>query len=685
MNDVASCAVCMAEALDGESAERRLRRRAAGAAGDRRRRARSRVRRRSPRRRAGSPSGWTRALAQLRGRQRPRRQRAAGRLLDRSGRRHRARQGQVGEPGRELRQLHRPRGCATSGTAAGDDGLLRERDRTASRRATRGCHTHDHASRNAAGGIARAGARVLVLGVGRAGERATDLLRGLHAAATASRPATGLYACGNCHLKWTGTGARNPFGSAVEQQLYVGKSITQALADIEPMDTDGDGFTNLDEIATYETLPGYSCDNFFLAAGRPHRLRHLHHADGAVVPRADRHPHRAASPSASSPRPGRPDTLQLADHQQRQHRSHHGQLVSGSSPGATPRSQRQRTRGAVRHPGRCRSSTLDVSLRADRGRDRDAAPCASPPTIPTSRRSTSPVQGFGFVQTLAPADKRARCLKSIDKRVPPLRRSHRREWNRCFLDEVNGLACDTGTRDLKIQQAETRFRDGHRRRQGQGLRRRQPERRRLLDLPATCGGGCNITVSTHRVLRELPRLPPERGPRRHAARRHRHGAARSAAEHRRQRRREPLREADLDAPRQGHRRRAEAPRPLRAREHHRHARRLRRRPTRAAIAGVQAQVDEARRPLHRHDRSARLPLRRRRGRPVSGLRRRAMGRPSSTRRSASRKRVHSRCLAAGSASVARVGRSTRRSSIRLRRRPGAPATRSLRSRKQGRA
>ena len=30
-----------------------------------------------------------------------------------------------------------------------------------------------------------------------------------------------LYACGVCHYKWTGTGARNPFGYAVEQQLYI--------------------------------------------------------------------------------------------------------------------------------------------------------------------------------------------------------------------------------------------------------------------------------------------------------------------------------------------------------------------------------------------------------------------------------------------------------------------------------
>ena len=77
-----------------------------------------------------------------------------------------------------------------------------------------------------------------------------------------------LDACGVCHFLWTGTGARNPFGNAVEQQLYVGKSITQALTDIEPDDPDGDTFSNLDEILA-QTLPGYSCANFQDAIGQP--------------------------------------------------------------------------------------------------------------------------------------------------------------------------------------------------------------------------------------------------------------------------------------------------------------------------------------------------------------------------------------------------------------------------------
>jgi hypothetical protein len=55
----------------------------------------------------------------------------------------------------------------------------------------------------------------------------------------------------------------------VEQQLYIGKSIVQAIEDVAGDDTDGDGFTNGDELATYRTLPGYSCANYSIAQDPP--------------------------------------------------------------------------------------------------------------------------------------------------------------------------------------------------------------------------------------------------------------------------------------------------------------------------------------------------------------------------------------------------------------------------------
>ena len=44
-------------------------------------------------------------------------------------------------------------------------------------------------------------------------------------------PADDLHACGVCHYNWEGTGARNPYGQEVEQQLYTGKTVTQSLID----------------------------------------------------------------------------------------------------------------------------------------------------------------------------------------------------------------------------------------------------------------------------------------------------------------------------------------------------------------------------------------------------------------------------------------------------------------------
>ena len=82
-------------------------------------------------------------------------------------------------------------------------------------------------------------------------------------------PEDPLYACGVCHYSWTGTGGRNPFGTSVEQQLYLGKTIAQALDAAVAEDPDGDGFISLAELTTHQTLPGYSCTNFFDAIDAP--------------------------------------------------------------------------------------------------------------------------------------------------------------------------------------------------------------------------------------------------------------------------------------------------------------------------------------------------------------------------------------------------------------------------------
>ena len=78
-----------------------------------------------------------------------------------------------------------------------------------------------------------------------------------------------LYARGVCHYRWEGTGARNLFGSTVEQELYNGKPISAAIDAAVPLDPDEDGFTSLEELTVHETLPGFSCDNFFESIDPP--------------------------------------------------------------------------------------------------------------------------------------------------------------------------------------------------------------------------------------------------------------------------------------------------------------------------------------------------------------------------------------------------------------------------------
>src|SRR4030095_7123521 len=53
------------------------------------------------------------------------------------------------------------------------------------------------------------------------------------------------------------------------QQLYLGKPISPAIDAAVLQDPDGDGFASLEEITTHETLPGYSCANFFDAIEAP--------------------------------------------------------------------------------------------------------------------------------------------------------------------------------------------------------------------------------------------------------------------------------------------------------------------------------------------------------------------------------------------------------------------------------
>lgn len=304
-------------------------------------------------------------------------------------------------------------------------------------------------------------------------------------------PADRTYVCGNCHIRWAGTGPRNDFGAAVEQQLYIGKSISQALADLEPMDADGDGFTNLEELATHRTLPGYSCSNFFLADGAPIGYDTF---ITPLVPSCLEPKDLRVAPTSLSyiTKAGTSDVIRV-------------QVINNGSSDPITVSAYGFVAGS--HPSLSVSGPalpfvvsvgeiveLDVTFAPPSaiiatGTLRIESDDPDEPTIDLS------AQAFGFTQTVASVDDRVRCLKSIDKELRRYTDRVFREWNRCFVDEVRGLACDVGRRDLEIAQAETRFRDaiGGSKDEvcaGDNLNAS------LLGLPPACGGTCDQAVTS---------------------------------------------------------------------------------------------------------------------------------------------------------------------------------------------
>jgi hypothetical protein len=64
--------------------------------------------------------------------------------------------------------------------------------------------------------------------------------------------------CGTCHVG-SDTSRWNPYGTALLANINSGLSNTAAMTAIEPLDSDGDGFTNLAEI-TARTFPGDAAD-----------------------------------------------------------------------------------------------------------------------------------------------------------------------------------------------------------------------------------------------------------------------------------------------------------------------------------------------------------------------------------------------------------------------------------------
>lgn len=294
-----------------------------------------------------------------------------------------------------------------------------------------------------------------------------------------------LYACGVCHRRWEGTGARNPYGSAVEQQLYIGKLISDAILDIEAADSDGDGFTNVDEIAVHGTLPGYACDNYTLAIDPPPNFQSLitpfvpsclEPKDVLIAPEAlafVTQVNKVDIVPVAIVNNGTDDPITVSAYELLP--GAHAAL--GLSGPATP---------IVIPVGQ--QATVDVSFSPlatglATGTLRITSDDPDEPTIDV------PLSGIAFVKNLAPADTRAACFKEAERRLEVFSKQHLKEWGRCYLDELRGLACDTGRRDFKTGLAEAKLRAAvggakDRRCAGAGL---TPT---LLDLPLQCGAPC---------------------------------------------------------------------------------------------------------------------------------------------------------------------------------------------------
>lgn len=340
--------------------------------------------------------------------------------------------------------------------------------------------------------IGAAAALTLALVAGRAEARPPyfDAFKALYGINSGDR----LDACGVCHYKWTGTGARNLFGSAVEQQLYLGKSVTQSLMDIESADTDGDGYTNLEEIATYMTLPGYNCDNYYQAIGAPtdYYTYITPFVPTCLVPIDIRVSVEslgvflAVGETEVMPveifNNGSTFDIDISSYE----------LLAGSDPAYT-----------LSGPTFPLTIPVGSSVIVD---------VVYQPTIPGVQQGTLrinsndpdpeeavidiPINSLSFVKNVAdPADRNA-CLRYVARQYSRYSKQHLRTWARCYLDEVGGQACDVGKRDLKILSAQDQLRahiGGAKDKKcaGSGL---TPS---LLDLPTTCGGGCDsISVSS---------------------------------------------------------------------------------------------------------------------------------------------------------------------------------------------
>ena len=101
--------------------------------------------------------------------------------------------------------------------------------------------------------------------------------------------------CGLCHLDFGGGGGFNPYGLAFQAQPTRDQT---AFVNIEGLDSDGDGASNIDEINAFFE-PGWDCDNIGSAANPPLGLANFVDQNniGCVAPTPTATPTATAKPT----------------------------------------------------------------------------------------------------------------------------------------------------------------------------------------------------------------------------------------------------------------------------------------------------------------------------------------------------------------------------------------------------
>jgi hypothetical protein len=304
-------------------------------------------------------------------------------------------------------------------------------------------------------------------------------------------PGDRLYACGVCHFLWTGTGARNVFGTSVEQELYLGKPIAQAIDDAVARDPDGDGFTSFAELATHQTLPGYSCTDYFLASGAPPDWHAyvtplvascLEPKDVRIAPASAAFGTDAGDVETSAVtvfNNGSAEPITITSYA----------FLAGASPALSVDGPTAPFVLAVGETAELVITFAPEGVVASNTALRIASDDPDEPAI------DFPVSAFGVVRPLAPAEPRAACLRDVERALARYAKIERREWLRCQGAEAAGKACDLGRRDLALLRAEAALRDalGGARDKRCGSAGLSPA---LLGLPEACGGGCATTLAT---------------------------------------------------------------------------------------------------------------------------------------------------------------------------------------------